>query len=863
MKLAARLTTNVAHNNHLPRLPHWYAPLPEPRDCVRTATEIVVVRAPAGAGKTLLVADALREPFGSTIVWLDHESARGRLDMWSALAERVADAGAGAGSSTGSHWALEERRSPVATWIDRVAATLDRTLTLVLDGFDDWQDGHAVVTDICRLLAATTHARVVVTARRRTPFEDARVAGAHALRAVAGADLALDRNQLRHMAARLNVEVDDPGLIRLHAATGGHAAASRSILGAAERGEIDLRSATFATVRRASARYGLATLPDVNNALVGAWERIAVPEEVTVELASHLLGDGAGRALIQAEAHGLGSWTTGDTQTFQFVPTIRLGLRQRLRQRDPQAYDEVLDHVQAWASEADDYLERLALAVERGDYSLADALAVRQSENLGDIGLDRLQRILEAVPRGEIVRHPFLGGLIAASYHSRPETRGKGVEYFAIVAGALLRRLASAGPSERLALRALESIALRLTGHGDAAARAARAALEHLDESLGRTPFEGLIWLVSRQMAISLFMAGYVDDAVSTMEKAWDATRDDVAGRLGADTRLALFHAVSGDIDLAAAVTESLPSDMALTSTLGIYSATPGVLARALASLERGDLDACESRLRWLDSEMETSEMWPVHAIAESLVRMQRGHGDTVDSYLDGLLRRGARCPTTKTWRERLAAVRALAALSSARADEAHRITGRVSDRDPLVLHVSAAAMMAEERYGEAMEILGRRSHRAPATSRTDATHSLLAAVCSARIGSFDVASRDLERWMATSMRAGCRSWWLLLTDEDRDLVHGLVPHHRAAWVEQLADLPVVVQAGLVGAGLSEREIVVLETISELGRIAPVARALFVSPNTIKTQLRSIYRKLGVDNRLDALAEAARRGLLR
>ncbi|MFB2599957.1 LuxR C-terminal-related transcriptional regulator [Herbiconiux sp. P17] len=41
-----------------------------------------------------------------------------------------------------------------------------------------------------------------------------------------------------------------------------------------------------------------------------------------------------------------------------------------------------------------------------------------------------------------------------------------------------------------------------------------------------------------------------------------------------------------------------------------------------------------------------------------------------------------------------------------------------------------------------------------------------------------------------------------------------------------------------------------------------MASALFVSINTVKSQLRSLYRKLGVASREEALVAAAERGLL-
>ena len=41
-----------------------------------------------------------------------------------------------------------------------------------------------------------------------------------------------------------------------------------------------------------------------------------------------------------------------------------------------------------------------------------------------------------------------------------------------------------------------------------------------------------------------------------------------------------------------------------------------------------------------------------------------------------------------------------------------------------------------------------------------------------------------------------------------------------------------------------------------------IATSLFVSPNTVKSQIRSIYRKLGVSTRAGALAMAETMGLL-
>ncbi|MEI7059065.1 LuxR C-terminal-related transcriptional regulator [Nocardioides sp. CCNWLW239] len=61
---------------------------------------------------------------------------------------------------------------------------------------------------------------------------------------------------------------------------------------------------------------------------------------------------------------------------------------------------------------------------------------------------------------------------------------------------------------------------------------------------------------------------------------------------------------------------------------------------------------------------------------------------------------------------------------------------------------------------------------------------------------------------------------------------------------------------------LSDREMIVLERLADHQSVRSIATGLHVSPNTVKTQLRTLYRKLGVSNRADAIRAARLRGLL-
>jgi DNA-binding CsgD family transcriptional regulator len=62
-------------------------------------------------------------------------------------------------------------------------------------------------------------------------------------------------------------------------------------------------------------------------------------------------------------------------------------------------------------------------------------------------------------------------------------------------------------------------------------------------------------------------------------------------------------------------------------------------------------------------------------------------------------------------------------------------------------------------------------------------------------------------------------------------------------------------------AALSQREKVVLAHLTHDATLDEIAARLYVSRNTVKTQIRSAYKKIGVSTRADAVAWSWRAGL--
>ncbi|GAA2045532.1 hypothetical protein GCM10009720_28010 [Yaniella flava] len=64
------------------------------------------------------------------------------------------------------------------------------------------------------------------------------------------------------------------------------------------------------------------------------------------------------------------------------------------------------------------------------------------------------------------------------------------------------------------------------------------------------------------------------------------------------------------------------------------------------------------------------------------------------------------------------------------------------------------------------------------------------------------------------------------------------------------------------GAALSERELIIIQEIALGHSRAQIAENLYISINTVKSQIQNAYRKLGATSKTSAIREAERRGLL-
>ena len=128
--------------------------------------------------------------------------------------------------------------------------------------------------------------------------------------------------------------------------------------------------------------------------------------------------------------------------------------------------------------------------------------------------------------------------------------------------------------------------------------------------------------------------------------------------------------------------------------------------------------------------------------------------------------------------------------------------------------------------------------------------------------------------WLSVQVRLELARAYVTL--RDRNAAHALVDEARAilalrpalgVLAEQVAALETEVEAmpeaaGGGTSGLTRAELRLLPLLSTHLSFREIGERLFVSRNTIKTQAISVYRKLGVSSRSDAIARAAELGLV-
>jgi DNA-binding NarL/FixJ family response regulator len=118
----------------------------------------------------------------------------------------------------------------------------------------------------------------------------------------------------------------------------------------------------------------------------------------------------------------------------------------------------------------------------------------------------------------------------------------------------------------------------------------------------------------------------------------------------------------------------------------------------------------------------------------------------------------------------------------------------------------------------------------------------------------------DTDSDISSAVKAGAKGY--LLKDAPREVLIDTIRKVRAGDTCIPAELVPRLVAGLSSEGLTARELEVLRLVAGGTSNKEAAARLFISETTVKTHLRSIFAKLRVVSRTEAIAAASRRGLV-
>jgi len=823
-----------------PRLPTGRAPRRALVSEIVSATGLCVVRGPLGVGKTVLVAMAAHElqSAGRVVAWIDVAPGTRVEDLRTRLTKEI-DAG-------------------------------PADLVVVLEDVDRSVDPR-VIPEVLEVVSRNTCLTVIATARRVTPLE-ARIVRARTPVTQLGPELELTIEDIIDLLGNGDTVTAD----RLHTVTGGHALTLGMLLVALEDSNVDPGLAAAATLERQVLRcvreiLDTAVSRDVQHAL----GPLAIPHRLTNHIARVLGGEQAVTVLAEAAYQGLGSWTRRSTAmllddpgVFDLVEVFRRTLRTDFRALAPHRELSLVRQVVEASLAERGYAVAGIAAMESGSPALLDRVCRAAWFGLRDVDLTLLRRAMQTVESWDVERYPTLALTLGLMLHQDLALQHRADHYFDLAARGL-QVLAPRQSYERAYLGTIRSMALRFQGRTAESVGAATTALEVLRSltspgggaGAGRGAIEGHGFML-RNIATALFLAGDNDRCAALLREALAKDEPGSDSALLSGCLLALVTAWSGDVVRAEQLLRSHPGSEHAGEVLGTYGGRALLTTRAIIAAERNDpvllADALE-QLRTVP--MLVDEFAVLRTLAAAMACLVRGEPGEARDVVEASRQGASHRLTSPVWRARLDAVVMYANYAlGERGSVMRHLRESAGEGDRFVQLVHAAVLIAAGSIEEARALVGEPD---AATSDTHANlmgSEVLRAVIALRDGDEIAARQRLTSALEVAVEGSQRAW-LALTAPDRAALVALVPKGSPAPVAD-GIATILPPEPVRSVRLSERELVVLRELARTSGTAAVAAALQVSVNTVKSQIRSIYRKLDVGGRDEALARARENGLL-
>ena len=816
---------------------------------------IVILNAEQGSGKTELMSQWLADQPPAALAWvaLDERAADPR-SFWLRILQAMSTARPETFGGLANDY-MSGRVPPAEALALVTSASMrdPRPITLVID--DLHCAGDALQEQLVSLLRRSPHLRLVAASRSSTRFEVPMTAAGLHVTVLGSADLALTADELALLAAELPYQLSDSELSTLRRTTHGHALAVRlalSVMAGLSRGGAHRPSqdevargieeilSDFAPRFESAADEHLALLaslvPELDEPLA---ERLGLASACTTLARFDALGYGR-----MTQAHG--------RQTFRMHTLVATALRPRALQqltaeRIAEARQLAFEHLY----EVADPIEMLEMLVDGG---MDRAIFPHFVRNYSEISLKRsreLIAVVESIPAERLAREGTIAIMLAVALSEEavvPTPRIR--KLLQIGMPSLVNRASEAhGTAGRLLLLA-RFAGLRVSREYEAAAEVGEEFLRA--GPLGSQSWRSGMYASRLQVILTEVLASRIPRVFELAEALADDPHPGRQAHLHAI--LAFAHARRGDLRAAkrelGAIDPTRPGWGGSLHSIGWHLAS----AMRASSLGRHE-DAFEA-LRPVVDRMDSFELWPAIVWTRGVARLMANQAERGFHELDASLSERQHMPIGDGWAEHLQTLRgefllAMGDLIRARAALAHDGTEPASELARARLSLLAS---------QPSDALARLEAIVPEECSPSqlAQHQLMLASVHARQGHTEFARTLATQALLSLDRLDNRLPLSWIPAGDLAVIRGLLPVDvwRAPPGSPFAGDEVMLEE------LSKREALVLIELARGGSIDEIAGDLHVSSNTIKTQTRSIYKKLKVSSRTEALARARQMGLV-
>lgn len=572
---------------------------------------------------------------------------------------------------------------------------------------------------------------------------------------------------------------------------------------------------------------------------------LSVLEEFDESLAVTLTGRRDAVRTIKELASGnvFVSRVGAGSATYRFHQLLRDVLRERLRSSDPERWSE-LHHAAARAlAERGNRDAAFEHFVSAGDLEGAIELVIRPVLGLSDAGWGRaFRRWLERLPDGLELDDPSL----MLDFAFACFTAGRLDEARRWLGRAAVH-LSESDP--RIALRRL---AVDIAAGDLPGIEASLDVLLALGPSVPVSGFEGRVWPT---VARALLLQGRVDEAGRALDRAEQGQPDEYVRLVAVPAIRARLMVLEGELHQGA---ELARTALGAADRLGagpnpavleaLIAATAAALGRAQtddATVLLGDLLAAVDVVDYPYSQAHTA------ALRIESTALRAGWAATAGR-LDGLCR-NVEPAAHASFARVLALPRARAMLAAGRVEDA-RAEITALDGTPEATLLEAAALLTERRFPAVLERLQVRDGW---TARQEVEALVLCALASTGTE----ADASLRAALEVAAPRGLAAPFLDRGDDLDRLLRRMPEALRSRlFPEPQQSAPTVPRARIEPLSPRERELLTLLP-THLSNAA-IAERLFLSVNTVKTNLRSLYRKLGTTSRSETVLVGRGLGLL-